>query len=266
MSLYDWVSDSMVDEGERRGAVRVGWLLTEKKGAVLYDAPERIRSADMNREHAKSASRCPAVINMESRYFLIKCPFTMHLGFERGKDGKPRLTNRLGEKSPVRSNKLAQLVTLVAEPEWRYKDRPTLQIKTPYLFLADEPVYITQTAPFMHYLRQPWPGTLFGGRFPIHVWPRPLMWAFEWHDTSKDLILRRGDPWFYAGFETLPADRPISVVEAEMTPELDDYTQAISSAVNYAGQTFSLFKCAEKRRPRTLLIPVVRETVADAPY
>jgi hypothetical protein len=243
MSLYDWVSDSMVDEGERRGSVRVGWLLTEKKGAVLYDAPERIRSADMNREHAKSASRCPAVINMESRYFVIKCPFTMHLGFERGKDGTPRLVNRLGDKSPLRGSKLAQLVTLVAESEWRYKDRP-----------------------FMHYLRQPWPGTLFGGRFPIHVWPRPLMWAFEWHDTSKDLILRRGDPWFYAGFETLPADRPISVVEAEMTPELDDYTQQISGAGNYAGPTFSLFKNAEKRRPRTLLKPVAREAVADAPY
>lgn len=255
MGFYDWVSDSMIDETDRRGTVRIGWLLTDQKGGVLYDEPERIRSVDMNRDHAKSASRCPAVLNLESRYFVVKCPFSIQLGFERDGDGKPRLKNRLGEKSPVRTNKLGQLVTLMAETEWRYKDRPTLQIKTPYLFIADEPVFISQLPPFMHYLQMPWPGTLFGGRFPIHVWPRPLMWAFEWHDVSKDLILRRGDPWFYVGFETLPADRPIAVVEAEMTPELEEYTRQITSAVDYVNQTFSLFKSAEKRRPKTLLKP-----------
>ena len=178
--------------------------MADKKQGVLFDAPERMRSADTNRDHAKSASRCPAVINLEARYFVIKCPFTMHIGFERDSEGKPHLKNKIGEKSPVRPNKLADLVTLVAEAEWRHRDRPTIQIKTPYIFIADQPVFLTQAPPFMHYLPAPWPGTLFGGRFPIHVWPRPLMWAFEWHDVSKDLVLRRGDPWFYAGFETLP--------------------------------------------------------------
>ena len=243
----------MIDETDRRGTVRVGWMLTESKVGVLYDDPERIRSVDMNRDHAKSASRCPAVLNLESRHFVIKCPFNIHLGFERGNDGKPRLKNKMGDRSPVRANKLGQLVTMMAEPEWRYKDRPTLQIKTPYLFLADEPVFISQLPPFMHYLPSPWPGTLFGGRFPIHVWPRPLMWAFEWHDLSKDLILRRGDPWFYVGFETLPADRAVTLIEAEMTPELEEYTRQITGAVDYVNQTFSLFKGAEKRRPKTLL-------------
>lgn len=259
MGLHDWISDSIIDDTDRRGPVRVGWLLTDKRSTVLYDDPERIRSVDMNREHAKSASRCPAVLNMESRYFAIKCPVNIRLGFERDANGKPCLKNKMGEQSPVRGNKLAQLVTLVAEPEWRYRDRPTLQIKTPYLFLADEPVFITQTPPFMHYLHAPWPGTLFGGRFPIHVWPRPLMWAFEWHDVSKDLILKRGDPWFYVGFETVTADRAITLIEAEMTPELDEYTQQIAGAVGYVNQTFSLFKNAEKRRPKSLLKALQRE-------
>ena len=256
MAFYDWISDSMIDETDRRGTVRIGWALTESKGGVLYDDPERIRSVDMNRDHAKSASRCPAVLNLESRYFIVKCPFNIHLGFERDNDGKPRLKNKMGDRSPVRANKLGQLVTLMAEPEWRYKDRPTLQIKTPYLFLADEPVFISQVPPFMHYLQAPWPGTLFGGRFPIHVWPRPLMWGFEWHDVARDLILRRGDPWFYVSFETVPADRAIALVEAEVTPELEEYIQQISGAVDYVNQTFSLFRTAEKRRPKTLLKPV----------
>ncbi len=255
MSFFDWVSESIVDNSERRGPVQVGWLLTDKKGGVLYDDPERIRSVDMSRDHAKSASRCPAILNLETRYFMIKCPFNMQLGFERDQNGVPRLKNKLGDKSPVRGNKLGQMVSLVSEKEWRYKDRPTVQIMTPYVFIADEPVYMSQVAPFMHYLPEPWPGTIFGGRFPIHVWPRPLMWAFEWHDTSKDLILKRGDPWFYVGVETLPADRAVVLTEAEETEELKDYLEMISGAVNYVNQTFSLFKAAEKRRPQTLLKP-----------
>ncbi len=59
------------DTPDGRGPVQVGWFLNEKKGGIIYDAPERVRSVEMNREHAKSASRCPAVINMESRYFMV---------------------------------------------------------------------------------------------------------------------------------------------------------------------------------------------------
>jgi hypothetical protein len=40
-----------------------------------------------------------------------------------------------------------------------------------------------------------------------------------------------------------------------MTPELQEYTAQITGAVNYVNQTFSLFKTAEKRRPKTLLKP-----------
>ena len=117
---------------------------------------------------------------------------------------------------------------------------------------------MSQVGAFMHYQKTPLPGTIFGGRFPIHNWPRPLMWAFEWHDTEKDLILKRGEPWFYVQFETLPQDRAVSLVEAENTDELDGYLEHISAAVNYVNQTFSLFREAEKARPGKLIKPVKR--------
>lgn len=58
-----------------RGPVTVGWFLSDPKGGVVYYPPERFRGAEKNKLHAKSASRCPAVINLESRYFVIRCPF-----------------------------------------------------------------------------------------------------------------------------------------------------------------------------------------------
>ena len=237
----------------RSGPVKVGWLLTDRKGGVVFDPPERVRSVEMNKTHAKSASRCPAVINLESRYFIIRCPFDLHLGLVRDDQGKPALRNLSGESSPVRGKKLNQHLHVTAEKEWRYPDRPTIQLSLPYLFIADEPVYMSQVPAFMHYRTEAMPGTMFGGRFPINLWPRPLMWAFEWHDVTKPLKLSRGEPLFYCLFETEPQDRPVQVIEAERTPDLDEYLDLVSGAVNYVNQTFSLFKQAEERRPQQLV-------------
>jgi hypothetical protein len=246
-------------EGPKSGPLTVGWFLNSDKGAVLYDAPERILFRQTNKAHAKSASRCPAVIQLESRYFMVKCPFDIHIGFSRDAKGKPVLVNRLGSASPVRANKLGELLTLVNEAEWRYPDRPTVQLALPYTFICDELCYITQLGTFAHYRKDPLPGTIFGGRFPLNVWPRPLMWAFEWHEPEKDIVLRRGEPLFYCQFEGEDPARPVSVIEVEKTPELAAYLEKISGVVNYVNQTFGLFKAAEAMRPARLVKAKVKE-------
>lgn len=248
------ITHALPEDGPHSGPVRVGWLLNEDRGGVIYGAPTRLRSAATGKRHAKSAARCPAILNLESRYCEVACPFDLHLAFVRSKDGKPGLRNLLGGRSPVRANKLAALLNVVEESEWRHADRPTIQLRLPYVFIADEPVYMSQVAPFMHYRADPWPGTIFGGRFPIDVWPRPLMWAFEWHDTGKELRLSRGEPLFYCQFETAPQDRPIQLVEAARTPELEEYLGHISGAVNFVNQSFSLFRTAQERRPKKLVV------------
>jgi hypothetical protein len=70
--------------------------------------------------------------------------------------------------------------------------------------------------------------------------------------------VNRGDPLFYATFETTPQDRSVAMVETEITKEVAEYFDLISGAVNYVNQTFSLFEAAEARRPATLLRPVRR--------
>jgi len=237
----------------RSGPIQVGWFLTSDKGGVVFAPPERLTSRQTNTGHAKSASRCPAVIQMESRYFVVKCPFDLNIGFGRNPDGRAVLINRSGPSASLRRNKLNNVITLVNEEEWRYPDRPTVQVMLPYCFIADETLYMTQLGPFAHYRPDPLPGTIFGGRFPINIWPRPLMWAFEWHDTKKDLVLRRGEPLFYCQFEGSGPERPVQMVEADLTPELESYMDKLSGVANYVNQTFSLFKAAEEMRPPKLL-------------
>jgi hypothetical protein len=241
-------------EDPKSGLVKIGWFFADDTSSVVYFPPERSRTVDMNRTHAKSASRCPAVIGLESRYMMVRCPFDLHIGFIKDDKGKPVLKDLMGCKSPVRNSKLHQLLSITSESEWRFADRPTVQLKPPYIFISDGPVYISQVPPFLDYQdAEPFPGTLFGGRFPIDVWPQPLLWAFEWHNIKKPIRLKRGQPLFYGQFELDNPERQFQVFEAERTPELQEYLNKISAAVNYVNQTFSLFKRAAEVRPSQLL-------------
>ena len=250
MYIHFTIEDDQKNIGE--GPIQIGWFLIEDKASILYEPPYRMRSQSQTK-HAKSASRCPAVLQLESRYFAVNCPFDFHLRFAQDAQGKSTLVNVWGEQSPVRANKLRELLTLVNENEWRTPQVPILQLKLPYCFIADEVMYLTQLDAFGYYRKHPLPGTIFGGRFPIHIWPRPLMWAFEWHDTSKDLILNRGEPLFYCQFNGYDPSRTIKLLQAEKTPELMQYMDQISGVVNYVNQTFSLFNEVEKVRPKNLL-------------
>jgi hypothetical protein len=200
-------------------------------------------------------SLCPAVLDHESRLIEVACPIDARIRFQRDAQGRPVLENALGDTSPIRSKHLGQMVTLVSEKEWRHPQRPIVQITTPYLFLADEPVWLTQLPPIHAYLPAPWPGVLIGGRYPIDVWPRTLMWAFEWHDPTKDLILKRGDPWFTVRFETMDPSRKTRLIKTKLTPVLEEYLQGLDGVSNYVRGTFSLFDVARSRRPKKLLAP-----------
>lgn len=238
--------------------VDAGWLLHTDKARFIWFEPKRIARGDPPPRHAKSASYCPSVLEHEAKLYEVACPIDLNIGFKRDESGKPVLVNLDGDKGAVRSKHLNALLTLVSEREWRHPDKPIVQFITPYIFLADEPVYMSQLPPFHHYNKDPWPGTLLAGRLPIHIWLRPMMWAFEWHDTARPLRLRRGEPWFYVRFETHDPTRPVRLVEAENTPAVQEYVQGASAVANYVSNTYSLFKTAQARRPERLLEPKAR--------
>lgn len=244
-------------QGESR-AVDVGWLLDTDKAQFIWSEPRRHKRADPAPTHAKSVAHCPAVQEHESRMFDVPCPIDVRLGFRRDDKGQSALFNADGDASAIRSKQLNQMLSIVSQREWRHPDRPVIQFITPYVFVADEPVYLTQMPPIDHYQKEPWPGTLIGGRLPIHIWPRQMMWAFEWHDISKLLTFRRGEPWFTVRFETYDPTRPVRLFEAERTAELDKYIEGLSAVSNYVDRTYSLLKVAQERRPTRLLHQIRR--------
>ncbi|CAE7559750.1 flbA, partial [Symbiodinium microadriaticum] len=221
-------------DAARDGPATIGWLLDPPESQLVFVPPRRLRSGSGPRSHAKSVTACPAVLGLENRLFEVVCPVDLTLELCETDFGETAVRNVDGALSAVRDDALAHLVHVHAREEWRHPDRPMMQLRLPYVFLADEPVYMSQLPPFLHFAETPAPGLMIPGRFPINVWPRTLTWAFEWHDTGKPLVLRRGTPLFYLMFEVFPQSRAVQLVEAERTPELEAYLREIQGVVNYA--------------------------------
>ena len=238
---------------KRKRAVEVGWALANQTASFIWDAPRPFTRKLPKARSSKAVNACPAVLDYEARHFTVPCPIDLHLRCVHKPGEMPKLMNMAGEHSAVRDQQLNKMGTIQKPSEWRDPTRPVFQIATPYVFISDEPVYINQTPPYLDYGYQEWPGILIGGRFPIQNWIRPLMWAFEWVDTSKDLILKRGEPWFHVRFEVEDPSRPVRLVEAEVTPEVRSFIAGANDVANYVGQTFSLIETAKQRRPKQLL-------------
>jgi hypothetical protein len=234
-------------------SVDIGWILDTDKARFIWPEPRRIRRGDPPPRHAKSVNYCPSVLDHEARMFEVPCPIDVRLRFRRNEKDVPVLVNVDGDRSSIRSKSLNAMLTIVGQREWRHPDRPVIQIITPYVFVADEPVWLTQMPPISHYHGDPWPGVLIGGRLPIHIWPRQMMWAFEWYDTTKDLVLKRDEPWFNVRFETFDPARPVRLFEAERTDALDQHLKGLSAVANDVDRTHALFKVARDRRPTRLL-------------
>ncbi len=260
MSWDDYFAeDAGAAEAEGRGksrTVTVGWTVRWKPvGGSIWAPPKIFSRSDRKSASAKSIQACPAAIDFDRRHFVVPCPVDLELAFTRNAQGQLQLTDANGEQSAMRPQGRANLFQLQPPSEWRDPERPILQFTAPYVFVADTPCYVVQTEPYLHWFPTQRPGVAMGGRYPIHIWPRPLAWAFEWYDITKPLKLTRGEPWFYVSFETENPSARVRLVEQEMTEELDSYLNSIIDVSNYVNKTYGLFDEAQRIRPEKLVKP-----------
>jgi hypothetical protein len=166
----------------------------------------------------------------------------------QGEHWEFRLDRRLSEVDAESANRV---FTFLPRREWRHPHRPILQIQAPYVFISDDEVELTQSPAHQHYHPHR-PGVVIGGSFPIRDWPRPLSFAFEWHDVSAPLRLDRGEPWFYVSFWVRSGER-VRLERVPRTEVISRYIAHISDVATYTARTFDLMAKAREVRPAQLL-------------
>ena len=233
----------------------VGWIVMPHVGGFIWYPPKTFLREVGKSPAAKSLTKCPAVLDLESRYYLIRAPFDIQFELLFSKKNGVQLKYKDSIQSSISSNTLNALVYILPSDKWRHPEKPILMIKTPYHFVTDDTVYLSQVSPFLHYQAQAWPGIVLSERFPIKIWPKALNWYFEWHDLKQALSIKRGAPWWMVSFETQNPDKKVRLIEAELTDPLEGYFKKITGATMFEKNWRSLFQLAALRRPKQLLLP-----------
>ena len=240
-----------MEEFTKPKRVDVGWFVEEPQAKFIFEEPVRLFSERKKALSSRAVQACPAVNELERDLFVIKCPFDIRL--QCRKNGEAFELHVVEQGTRIDIDIIGNFLMLMKPDLWRDSRFPVIQLKIPYFFLSDVPCYMTQTAPHMSTVYNRLPGLLISGRFPIHVWPRIMNWAFEWTDLKNDVILRRGDHLCYLYFETAALRTEPNLFELELTDELIEFRKGLSATPKYMSNTFSLFETALKRRPEKLL-------------
>jgi len=235
----------------------VGWLFSEDLSAVVYYPPERLQWPAAE-ARPRGAADCPAIADLGRHYYVIRSPVTLSLRCTRFVPGAefyydvPAVD---GGDKVIAGKALQRVLTVMPPAIWENPQFPTLQLNLPYVFVSDESVYVEQTPAFFSPVSSQWPLMLYGGRFPIDLWPRQLNFSFQWIDLSRPILIRRGDPLFYVRFFPSQRDRKVHLVEAERTRELENFMAAVRDVTAMVSRSFSLFPRAAELRPKRLVVP-----------
>lgn len=218
--------------------LEVHWFLMDVEASSIYFEPSKSTIIGNKNPAAKSVARCPAVLDRASRLFSVPAPIDLRLRFGGTLD-KPEI--RIVENhSSVTYNKLRNNFLIQDRAEWLSPSAPVVQITTPYVFKAKEPCFVNQVFPVEKIgLGEPY--RLIEGRFPIDKWLRPLSWAIEWVDTSQDVIIQRGQPWFSLFFDFEKPDSRARLKRGKISSADKDALFATKDVTAYINGTKKLW-------------------------
>ncbi|MGF1501288.1 MAG: hypothetical protein ACFBSD_05690 [Paracoccaceae bacterium] len=234
--------------------IDVGYCLTDPSGGFAFQPPRTVFSTRERPLGTRAIQNCPAVNAIERHLVELPSPIGIRLTLEDEDDG-PAL-GVIEQGTFVEPEKIGEMIALEPPERWRHPKRPVLQITLPFFFVTDAPCMLNQLPPFLAPGMRRWPGTMAVGRFPLTIWPQTLTFAFEWDRPDQELALKQGEPLCYFLFEFNKPDARPRLLEAALTPELEEYRKGMQGVRHITSDIDAVWAEAERRRPARLLVPL----------
>lgn len=230
--------------------VDIGYCLAVEEGGFAFQPPRTVMSHRDKPLGLRAIQNCPAVNSIERQLVEIPSPVGIRLTLKGGKlEVNPQGTF-------VQPEQIDRWVTLEPQDRWRHPKKPVIQLRLPFFFVTDERVMMSVLPPFLDAHMRRWPGTVVAGRMPVTDWPQDLAWGFEWDRPDEELVLKQGEVLAYTMFEFDHPNKRPRLVEAELTPELDEFRQGMQGVHHLTPDIEALWESARTRRPARLLVPL----------
>lgn len=222
--------------------ISIGWCIASDRFAIAFDAPSALIPPKDPSNNKKGYLSCPAVRQFSEGLFQVASPFSLKLRLIESDSG-PAIVPVYPFTS-LTEDIINQLVQIEPQSTWGNRNCAVIQIPSPYVFIADEPVIVEQSNPDLTIQsRMNW--RVIPGRFDIYSWQRPLNWAFEWDFSCGDFEIRAGEAQYNIRF--LPRNYPfgnfsIKLIKLAFDKEIKsrlDLTRDIAKIRRGTAQLFS---------------------------
>ena len=182
---------------------------------------------------------CPSWKHRATRTFLIKCPIDIELVID---------SQRAGMYSPNLDGEFFQQLTgATFVPGWHTPSRSTVQLSLPkFLFWTKEKNVWVDVRPH--------PETAIKNNlialsawYNMSNWIRPIGTAFDVVDSSKPIVIKRGDPLYQVSFYSKNLDKGIILTQKEPTEELMNRMEKMSLVKRYVKNISKNFLFKEQK-------------------
>ena len=171
----------------------VGWtLINDDK--YSYEKPKSLRTFTNKKYKDSTQTNCMGINDLSDRIFVIESPWDIRLKYDNKK------ITLIKEESSISQEYFMEIIGHRYE---EYTENVVIQLGTSYVFMTDKPCTITALPAFYH-MNETF--RLISGQWNIFDWQRPLGCAYEWLDTTKDFIIKKGDPLQYIMFNSQNMD------------------------------------------------------------
>lgn len=227
----------------------IGWALVADEASAAFPEPEAYTPP----KNATGYLSCPAVRAYFNNTFVVRSPFSLQLRAEETEEDikiKP-----VYPFTSITEAMLSKFLSIEPINTWRGSQLPILQVISPYIFVADQPVTIDQTQPLVTKTSKlNW--RVIPGTFNIYDWQRPVNWAIEWDTTCGDLIIRQGEPIYMIKFTAITQEsvNKTNLVETKISETLSERIKSTKNVASIRRGTTTLMAESGKSRDSIDLI------------
>lgn len=234
--------------------MKIGWCCTALEAKICFPEPKRVTLGKDLSTGGRGFLSCPAVRDYFSNTFVVTSPFSLRLRCDEVAGSK--IIRPVYPFTSLSQPRVNEWVKVEPKSSWRSGDAVIIQIPSPYLFIADDPIFIRQD-PVLLSTPSSFSWRLIPGRFNIYDWQRPLNWAFEWFPSAGDFIIKAGEPIYNISFDSpdgLDGQR-LDLQRIELSPKLEERLQELRGVVSIKRGVSSLFEDARASRAAEKFIP-----------
>ena len=189
--------------------------MIDERFDLVMQPPERLLNSVMEEYSEFKVKKCPGINDMWSNTFVIRSPFDFSISFDD--ELKRVMINE--EETSIETNEFSDIIS--NDPSL-YTKFPVVQITLRQLFSSDKQCKMSIIPPIFHlHENDAWKHIRYSsGIIDIHNWHRPISWAFEWIDTTKKIIFKKGDPIAYAIFNSTNLNDSFNMKRSEYKGEI----------------------------------------------